>query len=47
MDYLEPFKKNPLREGENGMALCDEIYKLGAGAERVKTIPALQALILF
>ena len=35
MDLLEPFKNNPLGEGENGLALCGEIYKLGAGAERV------------
>ena len=33
MDYLEPFKTNPLGEGENGLALCGKIYKLGAGAE--------------
>ena len=25
-----------MEEGENGLALCGEIYKLGAGAERVK-----------
>ena len=36
MDYLEPLKKKPLEEGENRLALCGEIYKLGAGAERVK-----------
>ena len=27
MDYLEPLKKKPLEEGENGLALFGEIYK--------------------
>ena len=35
MDYLEPLKKKPLEEGENGLALFGEIYNYRAGAERV------------
>ena len=35
MDYIEPFQKKTLEEGENGLALFGEIYNYRAGAERV------------